>query len=67
MTQAQRVEFGAVRVAGGSALVQVFLIARDGAVRGFLYSLTAEPDGWKIDGVRPLGAQPERRIPGLQV
>ena len=67
MTQAQRVEFGAVRVAGASALVQVFLIAPDGAVRGFLYSFTAEPGGWKIDGVEPLGAQPERRLPGLHV
>lgn len=56
MTQAQRVEFGAVRVTDGAALVQVFLIAPDGAVRGFLYSFTAEPGGWKINGVQPLGA-----------
>lgn len=67
MTQAEHVEFGAVRVAGASALVQVFLIAPDGAVRGFLYSFTAEPDGWKIDGVQSLGAQPERHLPGLHV
>ncbi len=67
MTQAQRVEFGAVQMAGGSALVQVFLIAPDGSVRGFLYSFSAEPGGWKIDGVQPLGAQPGRRLPGLHV
>ena len=47
-------EFGAISVAGGSAMVQVFLRASDGAVRGFLYSFTAESDGWKIDGVQPL-------------
>ncbi|HEY2800636.1 MAG TPA: DUF4864 domain-containing protein [Chthoniobacterales bacterium] len=67
MTEAQRVEFGAVHVAGATALVQVFLIAPNGAVRGFLYSFTAEPDGWKIDGVQPLGRQPVRRMPGLHV
>jgi Domain of unknown function (DUF4864) len=67
MTQAQRVEFGAMQVAGGSALVQVFLVAPDGAVRAFLYSFTAEADGWKIDGVQPLGAQPLRNLPGLHV
>ncbi len=67
MAQLERVEFGAVRVDGASALVQVFLIAPDGAVRGFLYSFSAEPDGWKIDGVQPLGAQPGRHLPGLHV
>ena len=60
-------EFGAVRVAGAAALVQVFLTAPDGLVRGFLYSFTAEPDGWKIDGVQPFGPQPVRRLPGLHV
>ena len=67
MTEAQHVEFGAISVAGGSALVQVFLRASDGAVRGFLYSFTAESDGWKIDGVQPLGSQPVRRLPGLRL
>ena len=50
MTEAQRVEFGAVQVAGAAALVQVFLTTPDGAMRGFLYSFTAEGDSWKIDG-----------------
>jgi Domain of unknown function (DUF4864) len=67
MTEAEHVEFGALSVADGSALVQVFLRAPDGAVRGFLYSFTAESDGWKIDGARPLGAQPARRLPGLRL
>jgi hypothetical protein len=67
MTEAEHVEFGAVRVAGAAALVQVFLTAPDGMVRGFLYSFTAEPDGWKIDGVQPLGPQPVRRLPGLRL
>ena len=67
MTEAEHVEFGAVSVAGASAMVQVFLTAPNGAVRGFLYSFTAEPGGWKIDGVQPLGSQPARRVPGLHI
>jgi hypothetical protein len=67
MTEPAQVEFGAVRVAGGSALVQVFLRAHDGTVRGFLYSFTAESGAWKIDGVEPLGPQPARHLPGLHV
>lgn len=67
MTEAQRVEFGGVESAGATALVQVFLTAPDGAMRGFLYSFTAEADGWRIDGVQPLGPQPVRRPHGLQI
>ena len=67
MTMAERVDFGVVHVVGGAALVQVFLTTPDGVVRGFLYSFTAEADGWKIDGARPLGAQPVRRLPGLRI
>lgn len=67
MTEAEHVEFGAVSVAGAGALVQVFLRAPDGAVRGFLYSFTAEADGWKIDGVQPLGPQPVRHLPGVHI
>lgn len=66
MTQQANVEFGEVHVIGRSALVQVFLVAPDGAIRGFLYSFTAEADGWKIDGVQSLSL-PERRLPGLHV
>ncbi len=66
MTEPTRVEFGAVEVAGGSALVQVFLTAPDGVMRGFLYSFTAEADGWKISGVQPLGRTPPRRLPEVR-
>ena len=67
MTEAHRVEFGTVQVAGAAALVQVFLITPDGAMRGFLYSFTAEGDSWKIDGVQPLGSQPLRQLRGLHI
>jgi len=67
MTEARHVEFGALHVQGAAALVQVFLTAPNGSVRGFLYSFTAETDGWKIDGVQPLGPQPARRLPGLHI
>jgi hypothetical protein len=67
MTRAERVEFGAVHIAGPAALVQVLLTDRGGTVRGFLYSFTREADSWKIDGVQPLGAEPVRRLPGLHI
>lgn len=67
LTEAEHVEFGAVQVSGASALVQVFLTTPDGATRAYLYSFTAERDGWKIDGVQPLGPQPLRRVPGLHI
>jgi uncharacterized protein DUF4864 len=67
MMQAEHVEFGAVSVVGASAVVQVLLRAPDGTVRGFLYSFTAEPDGWKIDGVQPLGSRPLRHLPGVHI
>jgi hypothetical protein len=67
MTAAEHVEYGVIHAAGGAALMQVFLTTPDGAVRGFLYSFTAEADGWKIDGARPVGAQPARHLPGLRI
>ncbi|MDQ3199241.1 MAG: DUF4864 domain-containing protein [Verrucomicrobiota bacterium] len=67
MKKARRVEFGAVQLGGGTALVQVYLTASDGEVRGYLYSFTAEGENWKIDGVQPLGPQPVRRRPGLPI
>ena len=54
MTRSHRVEFGLVRIQGGTALVQVFFIGRDGMARSFLYSLTNEDAVWKIDGVEEL-------------
>ena len=67
MTRVQHVEFGAARIEGASALLQVFLTAPDGVARGFLYSFTTGSDGWKIDGVQSLGAQPARRLRGLRI
>ena len=67
LTQTAQVEFGAVRVAGAGALVPVYLTTPDGLTRAYLYSFTAERDGWKIDGVQPFGPQPVRRLPGLHI
>jgi hypothetical protein len=67
LTEAEHVEFGAVQVVGDGALVQVFLTTPDGATRAYLYSFTAERDGWKIDGVQPLGPQPTQHLPGLHI
>lgn len=67
MIEAAHVEFGALQVQGAAALVQVFLTAPNGSVRGFLYSFTAENNGWKIDGVQPIGPQPARHLPGLHI
>ena len=67
MTEAHRVEFGALQVAGAAALVQVFLTTPGGEVASFLYSFTAEADGWKINGVQPIGPQPARRPCGLHI
>ena len=64
MTRSQRVEFGLVRVQGGSAMVQVFLIRQDGAVRSFLYSLTNEEAVWKIDGVEELRSYRRDQLAG---
>lgn len=66
MTRAQHVEFGAVQIIGATAAAQVFLTTPDGVVRGFLYSFTAEADGWKIDGVQSLGEKPAQRRRGLR-
>lgn len=51
MTRACRVEFGFVKVEGGSALVQVFFFGENGAVHSFIYSLINEDDSWRIGGV----------------
>ncbi len=67
MTQAGKVEFGAVEVAGAMAMMQVYLTTTDGTTRAYLYSFTSERKGWKIDGVTPLGLQPTRRLPGLHI
>ncbi len=67
MIRAGQVEFGVVRVTGATALAEVFLTAPDGSVHIFLYSFSAEADGWKIDGVQSLGTEPARQLPGMHV
>ncbi|MBA3272408.1 MAG: DUF4864 domain-containing protein [Chthoniobacterales bacterium] len=56
ITGAQRVEFGSVTGDGSSAVVEVFFFSEHGGVRCFLYSLTAEAGGWKIEGVEEVRA-----------
>ncbi|MEY2489533.1 MAG: hypothetical protein QOC70_1475 [Verrucomicrobiota bacterium] len=68
MTNAQRIEFGFVKINGSAAVVQVFFIGESGATRSFLYSLTAEGESWKINGMQPMqSAAPGRRSAGLQI
>lgn len=64
MTEARRVEFGSVRLDGRSATVQVFFFDRDGSMRSFIYSLTAEDDVWKISGVEEADTRRQFRKPG---
>ncbi len=68
LASTQRVEFGTVKVQGGTALVQVFFLSATGGIRSFVYSLIAEEGGWKIGGVEELD-QPEHRqqLAGLPV
>jgi len=68
ITQAQRVEFGLVKMQGGSALMQVFFFSNDDTVRLFLYSLTREDDSWKIEGVTEVnGYRAGDRLAGTHV
>ena len=68
MANAQRVEFGSVKVEGSAALVQVFFFAGDGSVRVFLYSLISEDGGWKIGGVEELSrSRPSQQLAGTHV
>lgn len=68
MTHIRRIEFGFVKINGPAALVQVLLVGERGSTRSFLYSLVAEGDSWKINGVQPMqGAPPGPRATGLQI
>jgi uncharacterized UPF0160 family protein len=63
MAEARRVEFGSVQVDRASAFVQVFFFTRDGSMRTFIYSLTAEGDAWKISGVEEVETSRRSRVP----
>jgi hypothetical protein len=65
MTGPQRIEFGFVKVTGPAAVVQVFFCGADGSIRSFLYSLIAEGNSWKINGIQPI--QSEGRPAGLHI
>ena len=68
MTSAQRIEFGFVKVVGSAAVVQVFVVGESGSARSFLYSLVAEGDSWKINGVRQMqSGPPGPRSAGLHI
>jgi hypothetical protein len=68
MMNAQRIEFGFVKVIGSSAVVQVFFVGENGSTRSFLYSLIAEGDSWKINGVQQMqDAPPADRSAGLRI
>ena len=68
MTRADRVEFGAARVDGSAASVQVFFISPEGSIRSFIYSFTAESRRWKINGVQEQSVHPRRGpLGGLHV
>jgi len=68
MTTAQRIEFGSVKMNGSAAVVQVFFIGESCSVRSFLYSLIAEGDSWKINGVQPMHSPPPgHRLTGLHI
>ncbi|HYJ04385.1 MAG TPA: DUF4864 domain-containing protein [Chthoniobacterales bacterium] len=54
LSGAQRIEFGFVKVSGSSAVVQVYFCGASGYIRSFLYTLVAEGDSWKINGVQPM-------------
>lgn len=54
LSGAQRIEFGLVKVSGATAVVQVYFCGANGYIRSFLYTLVAEGDSWKINGVQPM-------------
>jgi len=46
-----RIEFGSMKMEGGTALVEVFYFARDERMLPFLYKLVPEKDSWKVVSV----------------
>jgi hypothetical protein len=68
MTNAQHIEFGLVEVSGSVAVVQVYLHGANGSLRSFLYSLIAEDNSWKINGVQPVqNTSRGPRLTGLHI
>lgn len=68
LATASHIEFGSVNVKGPSGILQVFCHADDGAVRLFLYSLSAENGAWKIDGAEEVPVPHSgRRLAGVHI
>jgi hypothetical protein len=68
ITNAQRIEFGFVKVIGSAAVVQVVFVGENGSARSFLYSLVAEGDSWKINGVQEAyGTASPHHLTGLRI
>ena len=68
MARAEHVEFGSVKIEGANAAVQVFFFDPQGNVRGFLYTLIAEDNVWKIEGVDAMPLIPAgHRLAGLHI
>ena len=68
LSGAQRIEFGFVKANGSAALLQVFFHGANGSVRSLLFSLIAEGDSWKINGVRPMpGAPAGHSVTGIRI
>jgi hypothetical protein len=66
MKETQRVEFGAARAQGESAIMQVFFFADNGESRAFLYTFVVEDGIWKVEGVEPMPMLRSRQA-GLHV
>jgi hypothetical protein len=58
MMRADRIEFGALRDDGATALLQVLFFSPDGTVLPYVYRLKAEAPGWRIESVLPAPARP---------
>lgn len=67
LLEAERLEFGSVKIRGNRALIYVFLIQPDGQVMPCIYSLIREREVWKIEAAKLYPGWPsDRRLGGLQ-
>jgi len=67
LLEAERLEFGSVKIKGNRALVYVFLIQPDGQVMPCIYSLIRERDIWKVEAAKLYPGWPsDRHLGGLQ-
>lgn len=68
LSGAPRIEFGFVKMNGSAAILQVFFHGANGSVRSLLFSLIAEGDSWKINGVQPMPGAPARHsLTGIRI